>query len=513
MENSQSSRTISSIRNAAYGLLNQLVILVLGFVSRTVFLHFLNETYLGINSLFSEILSMLSLADLGLATVMAYTFYKPLAENDGDKINALLAFYKNVYRLIAAVVSVVGLLLLPFLGLIVNTAQPVEGLRIYYLLFLSKTVISYLFVYKTTILTADQKGYLVSNVSTITKIATVACQITAIIITKNFVVYLLVEIFFTWFNNYLCAKRADRLYHPSVPAMALDAREKKEIFFNIKAGFIYKLSSVLLNSTDNTLISVLLSTELVGLYSNYGMVFSRLSMFVNIFFSSLAASVGNLIVLSDKKNTYRVFSTIQIIGFSISTITSVCCFVLMSDFVKLWIGEKYVFGMDVLIACVLNYYFSIALQPLWIYRDATGLYKKTKYVMLCTAAVNLVLSIALGRVTGLAGIIFASVIARLATYFWYEPCILFKSSFDKKAYHFFLQHAYNFGVTAVLCFAGTAFFSKAVIVENFLDFIVKAMAVVAFSLLGVLAANVWRKDFRQAMRFLGSRCKMVLHKG
>ena len=164
MENSQSSRTISSIRNAAYGLLNQLVILVLGFVSRTVFLHFLNETYLGINSLFSEILSMLSLADLGLATVMAYTFYKPLAENDGDKINALLAFYKNVYRLIAAAVSVVGLLLLPFLGMIVNTAQPVKGLRIYYLLFLSKTVISYLFVYKTTILTADQKGYLVSNV-------------------------------------------------------------------------------------------------------------------------------------------------------------------------------------------------------------------------------------------------------------------------------------------------------------------------------------------------------------
>lgn len=512
MENSKSSRTANSIRNAASGLLNQTAILILGFVSRTVFLHFLNETYLGINSLFGEILSMLSLADLGLTTVMAYSFYKPLAENDQSRISALLAFYKNVYRLIAMAVCAVGLSLLPFLELIVNTEQPVEGLRFYYLLFLSKTVISYLYVYKATILTADQKGYIVSNISTITKIATVVCQIAVLILTRNFVAYLLTEIFFIWLTNFLCAQKANRLYPQGTSAASLDSAEKREIFSNIKAGFLYKLSSVLLNSTDNTLISVLLSTELVGFYSNYGMVFNRLATFVNIFFSSLAGSVGNLVVSSDKKNTYKVFSTLQVIGLSLSTMTSVCCFVLMSDFVALWLGGKFVFGTDVLLACVLNYYLSIALQPLWIYRDATGLYKKTKYVMLCTAAVNLVLSVVLGRAIGLAGILFASAIARLTTYFWYEPCVLFKQNFDKKVYHFFLQHAYNLVITAALCFAGRALFTDFIQVRNFLEFIIKAVAVAGYACLGVLLANVWRKDFRQALRFLMGKCRAILHR-
>ena len=500
------NRTYNSARNIVYGLINQIIILVLGFVSRAMFLQFLNETYLGINSLFTEVLSMLSLADLGLGTVMVYTFYKPLADNDNKKVCALLGFYKHLYRIIASAVGCIGLILIPFLHLIVNTSYPLDNLYLYYLLFLFKTVISYLFVYKVSILNADQKNYLVSKISTYTRILTVICQIVILYITKNYILYLLIDIIATWLNNYLCARKADELYPYFREEDSLNKAEKKEIFANIGSGFLYKLSSVLLNSTDNTLISIILSTEIVGFYSNYGMIFSRLSLFVNILFSSLSGSIGNLVVTSDKEHRYSIFSIVQVISFMISAITSICCFILMGDFITLWLGSRYAFGIDVLFACVFNFYFSISLQPLWIYRDATGLYKKTKYVMMCTAIINLVLSIVLGLIYGLAGIIIASIISRLVTYFWYEPCILYKQYFGRSVYSYFVKHVFNFVITMLLCFVGYVLFSK-METPNFGWFAIKGVLVGMYACTGMVVFYFWQKDFKATVRYFVNKIK------
>ena len=165
MNKNSESRVKNSTYNIVFGMLNKFVIMILTFVSRAIFLQVLSEDYLGINSLFSSILNMLSLADLGLGTAMAYSFYKPLAEKDEKKIASLTAFYKKVYNYIAAAVAIVGICIIPFLDLIVKTDQNIPHLRIYYFVFLMNTVVSYLFVYKSTIISADQKGYIISQYS------------------------------------------------------------------------------------------------------------------------------------------------------------------------------------------------------------------------------------------------------------------------------------------------------------------------------------------------------------
>ncbi|MBS4884437.1 MAG: hypothetical protein KHZ85_06695 [Amedibacillus dolichus] len=499
-----SSRTKKSIRNIVYGFFNQLVMLILGFISRMIFLKYLNESYLGINSLFTEILSMLSLADLGLTTVMVYTFYKPLANNDKKKLSALLNFYKTLYKTIAIVVTVIGFILIPFLRYIVNTNEKIDHLYLYYILFLLKTVISYLFVYKVSILNADQNNYLVSKISTNTRVLTVLLQIIVLCFTKNYTLYLVVDIFTTWLNNYWCAKIVDKRYPYLKGNFEISKNEKRDIFKNVGSGFLYKLSSVLLNSTDNTLISIILSTEVVGLYSNYGLLFSRLSMFINILFSSLSGSIGNLIATEDRQHRYRVFNIIQSIGFLISSITSVCCFLLINDFISIWLGSKFVFGVDVQIACVFNYYFSISLQPLWIYRDATGLYKQTKYVMICTAIVNLVLSIILGYQYGLFGIIVASIISRICTYFWYEPILLYKQFFEKKVTSYFIKHLYNFAVTLITMLFGLVMF-KHVYVTNIFFFFGKVVFVLIYSVAAIYLFYFWRKDYKNLINYFKSK--------
>lgn len=498
------NRTQKSLRNIVYGSFNQFVMLILGFVSRMIFLNYLNESYLGINSLFTEILSMLSLADLGLTTVMVYTFYKPLARKDNKRLNALLNFYKTLYQIIAFSVAVIGLAIIPFLQFIVNTNKPVEHLYLYYLLFLAKTVISYLFVYKVSVLNADQNSYIVSKVSANTRILTVILQILVLYLTKNYGLYLVIDIFTTWLNNFWCAYIVDKKYPYLNGSDQLNPNEKKAIFKNIGSGFLYKLSSVLLNSTDNTLISIILSTEVVGRYSNYGLLFSRLSMFVNILFSSLSGSVGNLIVTGNKEHRYNIFNIIQSISFIISSITSICCFILINDFISIWLGNKFVFGIDVLIACVFNYYFSISLQPLWIYRDATGLYKQTKYVMICTAIINLVLSIVLGYKLGLFGIIIASIISRICTYFWYEPVLLYKQFFEKNVSIYFIKHIYNFIVTLLIMILGIMIF-KYFKVTNLFFFVIKAIVVFGYSVIAICLTSFWRKDYNNMLIYFKNK--------
>lgn len=177
MEMKNNGRTQKAITNIFYNIMNQIIMLFLSFISRSIFIWGFGIEYLGINGLFADILNLLSLADLGFNTAMAYSFYKPLAEKDYEKIAGLVGFYKKVYYLIALGITIIGLALIPFLPVLINVEYEVQYLTIYYLLSLSTVVASYLCIYKTTILSADQKGYLVTKVSIYTNFVKTILQI------------------------------------------------------------------------------------------------------------------------------------------------------------------------------------------------------------------------------------------------------------------------------------------------------------------------------------------------
>ena len=262
-------RTLRSVKNIYWGYLNTVINLILNFVNRTVFIRILGIEYLGINGLFSNILAMLSLADLGFSTAMAYSYYKPIAEDDKEKIAALNSFYRRIYYYIAAAIAVVGISLVPFLDRIVNLDRQIDHLEIYYVLTLAGTVSSYLLVYKSVLIAAYQKNYIVLKYNTLVKLFVTACQIIFMVITKNYVVYLCVVVLGNFINNIRISMTADKMFPFIKSGAALNKEEQHKISQNIKSVFIYKVSSVLINGTDNILISALVGTIWVGYYSNY----------------------------------------------------------------------------------------------------------------------------------------------------------------------------------------------------------------------------------------------------
>lgn len=421
------------------GFAYQFLTLILSFVARTVFIHTLGAEYLGLNGIFSDVLNLLSMADLGFNTTMAYSFYKPLAEHDEEKLAGLIHFYKKVYNVIAVVVTVVGIAVIPFLKYIVNTEQEIPHLAVYYLFSLANVVISYLFVYKSTILTADQKNYKVVNISIWTSLLKTILQIFSLLLLQNYILYLAIGVAVQFFNNLMASREAQKQYPFIKMERKITKEEEKGIFENMRSVFLYKISSTIFTATDNILISVLVGTAMTGIYSNYLMVSNKLLLIIQIIFSALTASVGNVIVREKSEKRYEVFSVIQSVSFILcGAIVSAFC-IMANDFVYVWLGSGFTISTGAILAMTLNTYLSCVLQPLWIYRDATGLYVRTKYVMLVGAVLNIVLSILLGKVMGLTGIVLASAIARLSTYFWYEPRLLFREYFEKSAAGYYVS--------------------------------------------------------------------------
>lgn len=503
-----SGRTGKSMINIIFGIANQALILALGFISRTIFINILTESYLGINVLFAEILSMLSLADLGLGSVMVYSFFEPLAHNDMDRLKSLLNFYRRIYYCIAATIVIFGIALIPVLPHIVKIDKKIDLIYVYYILFLLKTVCSYLFVYKVSILNADQNNYIVSKISMRTNLLTIAIQIVVLVITKNYLLYLITDVTFTLVNNYWCSRKVDELY-PELSKVrtdnnSLDDEKKKDIWKTIRAGFLYKLSGMLLNSTDNTIISTIIGTVWVGYLSNYSIITTQIARTIGIIFSSMTGSIGNLIQTEQKEKRYQIFKIMQTGSILLGGISITCIFILINDFIKLWIGTKFILNNGILICLLMNLYFSTALQPLWSFRNATGIFKKTKYMMLLCSIINIVISVLLCRKWGIAGVLVGSVIARGSTYFWYEPIILFREFFGKRPIVYFENHIFGVLMICIVTFILQKI-AGSIQISTWLGFIEKGFFVAFLSLISYLLLCCRTSGFIEGIRFIKSK--------
>lgn len=484
------TRSENAVKNIIYNLSFKIITLLLAFISRTVFIWGFGIEYLGLNGLFSDILNLMSLADLGFGIAMVYSFYEPLARKDYDKLSALVNFYKKVYAIIAAAVLVIGILLVPFLKYIINLPEDIPLMYVYYFFSLANVLASYICVYKTSILTADQKNYVIVKVTMVTNILKSILQIISVLLLKNYIIYLAIGTIGVIVGNLYASGITTKEYPMLKSTSELSQNEKKGIFENLSSVFIIKIASVILNATDNIIISVIIGTIAVGYYSNYLMIQTNIMGFYTLVFSALTASIGNLIVTESYEKRYEVFSSCQTIGFMASSVIVPCYVSMINSFISLWLGNEYTFDNLVVIAIGVNMYLSCVLQPLWSYREATGLYKKTKWAMVACAVLNIVLSIALGRIIGVAGIIFASAISRLLTYFWYEPTLLFKEFFNKKTSGYYFEIAKNFFMISIICVLAM-YINNKLNINSFFDWIINASML--FIVSSVCAFLVYRK--------------------
>lgn len=488
-------RTINSFKNVIWSYINFVVGLVLGLVNRSVFLSCLGIGYLGINGLFTNVISILSLADMGLSTAMAYSYYKPISENDTNKIIALNNFYKKVYNIVAIFVTVLGMLVMPFLPYLVNLDNSIDNLYVYYLLTLAGTITSYLAVYKSTLLNAYQKNYVVSKYNSIMKILVSVVQIVFLFLTKNYIIYLVVVAIGNLINNLRISFVADKQFPFLKGKQKLGKEEQKNIFSNVKSMFIYKLSSVLINSTDNILISIFVGTIWVGYYNNYLMIITQVTTLITMTFTSLTASVGNLVASENDDKKYSTFKSIQIASFWFATVIIGSIYLVINDFIIVWLGVEFILDELTLFAIMFNLYLTCVLQPIWIYREATGLYRKTKNVMIITALLNVGLSILGGVYIGLAGILLASAISKILTYVWFEPILLFKEHFKKNPSGYFVPTIINLAITGGFI-VGMFYLIRNIHLNGFVGFIAKGVIVFIISNILYLLCYGKNKHFK-----------------
>lgn len=458
----ESSRSQKTLKNIIYGFGSQFIITFIPFITRTVFIHRLGIAYLGVNSLFASILNVLSLAELGIGNIVVYSLYKPIAENNNIKIASLVKFYRNIYRGISLTVLCIGLLILPFLDFIVNLPEGMDHIRLYYVMFVLNSSISYLYVYKSSIINADQKQYIVSLFTAISTVVQNVVQIIIVLLFNSFLLYLAVQLAFTFLLNLSLSIKANHLYKLDLKnAETLSKEEKRTIINNTKSMVVYKLGGTFLNSTDSIYISTLISTVAVGLYNNYVTLEGVLNRFINLVYNGIYASVGNLNASEDRERQKTVYDALCLMFFVIGTIGFAGFYTVSSDIINIWIGKDYIIDKLTVLAISIRFYMPIILYPIWMYRNTTGVFKETQNILIYAGILNLIFSYFLGKWIGLAGIIFATSISRLLTSFWYEPYILYKKRFENNhVWEYFFQCVISAVISAftvffvTICFAG-----------------------------------------------------------
>ena len=414
------SRTKQSAINAGVSLFARIQTLILGFVSRMIFLRFLSAEYLGVNGLFTNVLTVLSFAELGIGNAIQFSLYKPVKENDREKIASLMRLYKWAYRIIAASVLVVGVALLPVLDLLITEKPAItENLILIYCLFLFNSAASYLFTYKQTLLVADQREYVVTLATSISSVLQNVVHIVILFLTRNFLAYLISTITCNFLTNFIISVIVSRQYSyiKNKDAPSLEKTEKKQIFRDIKALSISKIAGVACNGTDNIIITRMLGIIWVGLVSNYTLIINTMSGLLYSILSGLTGSLGNLNVDKDYQKNRRVFNEIFLLGFFLYSVVGICTIVLVNDFIgEVWLrDEQYLLSLVVVISLVLIGYQSGMNYAAYSFRTTLGYFDQVKYVYVLTAVLNIGLSILLCYWIGLPGIFFATTISKLLT--------------------------------------------------------------------------------------------------
>lgn len=427
-------RTSNSVKNSITSILSSIISMLFGFISQAVFIRILGAEYLGLNGLFTNILTMLSFFELGIGNAIVYHLYKPIANNDKEKIKTLMKFYKNAYNIISILVFCGGLILIPILNLIVGKVTVDVNIYIIYIMFLISTATSYTLSYRRNLIFANQKNYFINIVHIFYIIILNVSQLLLLYLTKNYYLYLGIKIICQILENLVCYIISSKLY-PFVnekEVKPLEKELKKDIFTKVKALIFHKVGTVIIGGTDNIFISSFFGVVTVGLYTNYNMVISSVNnLFSQIVFST-SASVGNLLAEdNNSEKRFSIFKKIRFINFWLAVFSGVSILVIMDSFIQIWVGKEYILPTLVLVVLVINYYQKMMRNTYNTFKDSAGIWYEDRYIPLVESVLNIIFSIILLKIFGLAGVFMGTIISGLALWCYSYPRFVYKKLLNR----------------------------------------------------------------------------------
>jgi len=453
MKNSD-TRTKNGIRNIGAAIVNSSILLLLPFITRTAIIRILGSNYLGLSSLFSSIFTVLNLADLGFGSALVFSMYKPVADNDKEKVSALLNMYRRIYYIIGIVIFIAGLTLMPFLHYLIKGPWPINvNIYLLYLIYLINTSISYfIFSYKQALFIAYQRSDILSNIKTIISLAIYTLQLVILITIRNYYVYVIVLPVFTIIENIITAVIANRLFPDLSCKGKITIPEKRIIRDHVKGIALQKICSVSRNSFDSIVISFYLGLTTVAIYGNYYYIMSSIHNILYLIPNSIRASVGNSIACESVEKNYRDFKVISFIYMWLSGWCCICLLCLYQPFMQLWMGNHYMFPPETMLLFCFYFYELSMSDIISLYKDGAGLWWYGRYRTIIEAVANLVLNFVLGAIWGVNGIIAATIITIFFLGLGYGGYIVYAYYFKTKKFsEYILSQLSNIGITA---FAG-----------------------------------------------------------
>lgn len=468
------NRVQNAKKNIISGVVSKGIALFLPFITRTCIIYSLGTMYLGLNSFFTSILQILSLAELGFGEAMVFSMYAPLSQKDTLKVRAILNLYKKIYRIIGMIVLVLGLCFLPFLEFFIKDGYPNDiNIRVLYIVYLLNTVLSYwLFAYKNSLLAATQKISVNNNINSIIQVGLSLVQITLILLFRNYYLYVIVIPVFTVIRNLVTQKVSKSMYPEYYCKGSLGKKEIREIEKRVSGLFIYKICGTFRVSLDSIVISTFLGLVVLAKYENYFFIANSIVGLLTIISSGITAGVGNSIVCETTEKNYTDYFKFFFLYEWITGWCTVCLFCLYQPFMKIWVGEDLMMGNEIVTLMCMYFYILKTCDMCYVYRQAAGIWWKDKLRPVVEAIANLVLNILLVKFFGVVGVLIATVITMTSINYIWGGRVLFKTYFKKSMKEYIVKSVF-YGMTTILAIAVTQFFCNMLLGDGIALFIVR----------------------------------------
>lgn len=490
-------RTKNSVFNIMANVSSILIQTVLVFLVRIVFTKTLDAEFLGIQGLFTNIISMLSLADLGIGTAICYSLYKPLADNDMVSVSKIVTLLKKVYHIISISIVVIGLVMLPFINNFV-TGYSHGNLYLIFIIYILSLAFEYLLLYPEILITANQKKYEIAFLQILYLLFTSIGQIFILIYTHNFLLYILIDFIIKLIkcisSNIIVKKKYPNVsfnYHEKI-----SKNNKKNITTNVKSLFIIKIGDYLVNGTDNLIISKVINISTTGLYGNYLSVVSVLKNIINTIMIAITSSFGNLIVKESKETQENVFNIMNFWSSIISIYFFLGIYFMIDPFIIICFGKNYLLSYKELLIISINMFLVTKLLPVDSVKSAAGIFKEDRYVPIIQAILNLMISIILAIKLGLIGVLLGTTISYLLTVSWEKPYIIYKKVFNKNVLKYYVNYLINIIYIIIFCIIFTYLFKHINLSNTIIDFIVKGLVLTVIYGLSVILIYHRKKEFK-----------------
>ena len=457
-----------STRNVVVNVGAKMIMMLLPFAIRSVMIYTLGNLYLGMDSLFSSVLNMLSLSELGFSAAIVYAMYKPVAQQDDQKVRALLTFYKRIYRIVGCVILGLGLALLPNIKMFIaeGTAYP-QDINIYvvYLVLLINTALSYfLFAYKNAVLVAAMRNDLDAILDLIRSILSHGLQILVLVALRSYYLYVLVLPLITVVNNIVRSYVIDKRFPQYKGESLLTKAEQKDIMSRVGALIGNKIGAVVFASVDSMVISAYLGLEVLGKYGNYYTIFSAVYAVFSTAYTAIQSTVGNSLVSKNQEENYSLFRKL-FAGNAVLTCFSTCCFLfLYQPFMRLWVGENNLLGIEIPALLALYYFIKSTRRICFLFKEAAGMWRETWLMPYISVVVNLVANILMVKWIGLSGVLLSSIMALVVVEIPWETNVFFKRYFQKNLGQYvkqilisIVQAALSIMIAGGLCYGASLF--------------------------------------------------------